>query len=91
MLDGLTLPAGTYALWTAPHKHGVELIVNTQTGQWGTEYDGQFNLGTAPLQSERVSAPTEKFTISIVAADSRRGSLVLEWGLFRWTAPITVR
>ncbi len=91
LLDGLTLPAGTYSIWTAPHKDGVELIVNTQSGQWGTEYDSQFNLGTAPLHTERLTVPTEKFTISIAATDPRRGVLVLEWGSFRWTAPIIVR
>ena len=37
-LAGLSLPAGTYTLWTVPRVHGVDLIVNRQTGQWGTEY-----------------------------------------------------
>lgn len=91
LLDGLPLPAGRYTLWTAPHKDGVELIVNTQSGQWGTEYDSEFNLGTAPLHTEHLATPTEKFTISIVAADAQHGSLILEWGTFRWTAPIIVR
>jgi hypothetical protein len=33
----------------------------------------------------------EKFTISITARDQRSGVLALEWGNFRWTAPITVK
>jgi hypothetical protein len=38
----------------------------------------------------KMAAPVEKFTISIVPADARHGTLVLEWGTFRWTAPIVV-
>jgi hypothetical protein len=38
-----------------------------------------------------VNAPIEKFTISIVSSDATHGSLVMEWGTFRWAAPITVR
>jgi hypothetical protein len=90
-LAGLAVPTGTYTLWTVPHPTGADLIVNRQTGQWGTHYEEEQNLGKAPLRTETLSAPVEKFTISIVAADSGRGSLILEWGTFRWTAPIAVR
>ncbi len=90
-LDGLPVPAGTYTLWTAPHKNGVELIVNKETGQWGTDYDRTHNLGKAPLPSQTVNAPVEEFTISIVPSDATHGSLVMEWGTFRWSAPIVVK
>ncbi|HEY2849848.1 MAG TPA: DUF2911 domain-containing protein [Gemmatimonadaceae bacterium] len=90
-LAGLPLPAGKYTLWTVPHKNGAELIVNKETGQWGTDYDRSQNLGRAPLRTETVNAPVDEFTISIVPADPHRGSLVLEWGTFKWTAPIVIR
>lgn len=89
-LAGLVVPAGTYTLWTVPHEKGVDLIVNKQTGQWGTEYDGARDLGTARMQTETAAAPVERFTISVVGIDDRRGTLVIEWGPFRWTAPIVV-
>ena len=84
------VPAGTYTLWTAPHTGGVDLIVNRQTGQWGTEYSGSRNLGVARITSETVSTPVEAFTISILPADAQHGTLVMEWDSFRWTAPIEV-
>jgi hypothetical protein len=87
-LAGLPLRAGTYTLWTVPHTRGVDLIVNRQTGQWGTEYSRSQDVGTAPMKSESVDPPLEKFTISIEATDARRGTLVMAWGTFRWTAPI---
>ena len=37
------------------------------------------------------TVPVEKFTISIVSTGAKRGGLVMEWGTFRWTAPIVVK
>jgi hypothetical protein len=90
-LAGLSLPAGTYTLWTVPHLRGVDLIVNRQTGQWGTEYSRARDLGTAPMTSDSLDPPVEKFTISIEPRDARHGSLTMAWGTFRWRAPIEVR
>ena len=90
-LAGLDLPAGTYTLWTVPHLKGVDLIVNRQTGQWGTEYHRAQDLGNAPMKADSVSSPVEKFTISIEPTDARHGILAMSWGTFRWTAPIQLR
>jgi hypothetical protein len=90
-LAGLSLPAGTYTLWTVPHLRGVDLIVNRRTGQWGTEYSRAQDLGTAPMKSETVDPPVEKFTITVEPADARHGTLAMAWGTFRWTAPIELR
>jgi len=90
-LAGMQLPAATYTLFTSPHKNGVDLIVNRQTGQWGTEYNPALNLGRAEMTSEAATATVEEFTISIIPGDNRHGRLVFEWGSFRWTAPIEVQ
>ena len=89
-LAGMQVPVGTYTLWTVPHIGGVDLIVNRQNGQWGTEYHASQNLGTARITSQALPAPVEEFTISIVPGNAQRGTLVMEWGTFRWTAPIVV-
>jgi hypothetical protein len=90
-LAGLPVPGGTYTLWTVPHRGGVDLIVNRQTGQWGTEYNRAQDLGRAPMKADSVVTPVEKFTISIEASDAKRGTLVMSWGTFRWTAPLVVQ
>ena len=90
-LAGIAVPAGTYTLWTVPRTNGgADLIVNKQFGQWGTDYDASRDLGTAPMHVETPSSPVELFTISITAADDKHGTLAIEWGTFRWTAPIVV-
>ena len=91
-IAGLGVPAGTYTLWTVPHSAtNVELIVNSQSGQWGTEYSSARDLGTVKLQTDSSTTPVEKFTISVVPEGQGRGALVLEWGTFRWSAAVVVR
>jgi hypothetical protein len=90
-LAGMVVPAGSYTLWTVPRAKGVELIVNRQTGQWGTGYDPARDLARAPMKSETLAAPVERFTISIDSVAARSGVLSLAWGSFRWAAPLEVR
>ncbi|MEO5815109.1 MAG: DUF2911 domain-containing protein [Gemmatimonadaceae bacterium] len=90
-LAGLRMPAGIYTLWTVPREKGVaDLVVNKQHGQWGTEYDDAHDLGMARMATETLTSPKEEFTISIVSHDAHHGTLVMEWGPFRWLAPIVV-
>ena len=90
-IAGRSVPAGKYTLWTVPHQEGVELIVNKQTGQWGTEYDGSQDLWKAGITTGASSSPVEELTISIIEKDTKNGTLVIEWGEFRWTADIEVQ
>jgi len=90
-LAGIKVPAGIYTLWTVPRTNGADLIVNGQSGQWGTEYDGSRDVGMAAIKTESLTTPVEKFTISIIPGGKARGLLRLEWGTFRWTAPIEVK
>ena len=91
ILGTLQVPAGSYTLWTVPRIDGADLIVNKQTGQWGTDYNSALNLGRTPLLTETIDTPLEKFTISITSRDAQHGELVIAWDSFRWRAPITVR
>ena len=90
-LAGLTLPAGKYTLWTIPRARGPELVVNRQTGQWGTGYDAAHDLGRAAMTADTLASPVDEFTISIDSTGAKRGTLVMSWGSFRWRAPIEVR
>lgn len=90
-LAGMQIPSGSYTLWTVPHTASVDLIVNKQTGQWGTDYNSLQNLALARMTSQALPAPVEAFTISIIPDNPKHGTLIMEWGLFRWTAPIEVQ
>ena len=91
-LLGVPLAAGTYTLWTVPRASGkVELIINRETGQWGTNYDEAHDVAMKPLVVDSAPAPVEKFTIGVTSSDAHHGALVMTWGTFRWTAPIVVK
>lgn len=90
-LGTLKLAPATYTLWTLPKADGtVDLIVNKQSGQWGTEYDRSRDLGATPMKSETANPAADEFTISINGTDARHGLLIMEWGMFRWSVPIVV-
>jgi hypothetical protein len=85
LLGGVPLDSGTYTLWTLPTRAQVELIINRQTGQWGTGYRAEHDIARVAMRVDTLDSPVERFTIRVDAADSR---LVMEWGTFRWSAPI---
>ena len=88
--NGLTVPAGTYTLWTLPTASGWQLIINRQTGQWGTEYHAEQDLGRVPMGVSSVGDPVEAFTIAI-EPQGAGGLLVLTWDRTRVQVPFTVR
>ena len=89
-LAGVALRAGTYTLWTLPTRTGVSLIINGQSGQWGTEYDAAQDIARRAMTVDSNPANVEQFTIRIVPPSGRAGvaRLALEWGSFRWSVPI---
>lgn len=90
-LAGMRVPAGMFTLWTVPRADGVDLIVNKQTGQWGTGYNRTHDVARAAMATETLTSPVEEFTISVAPVDGKRGTLVMEWGQFRWTAAIVIQ
>jgi hypothetical protein len=78
VVAGTSLPAGKYSLWTIPSPAGWKLIVNRNTGQWGTEYDAQYDLARLDMQMESLPQPVEQFTIAI-EPKGNGGALTLEW------------
>ena len=89
MFGSLMVPAGTYTLYTVPGPTTWKLVVNKQTGQWGTVYQQGQDLGRADLKVEKLAKPVEQFTISIT--DGANGpSLNLDWGTTRATTPFMV-
>ena len=85
-LAGVPLRPGTYTLWTLPTRDGVSLIINGQSGQWGTEYRAGRDVARRPMTVDSLSENVERFTIRIEPA----GRFVMEWGTCRWSAPIRV-
>ncbi|HKG94845.1 MAG TPA: DUF2911 domain-containing protein [Gemmatimonadaceae bacterium] len=82
VIGGTRVPKGSYTLWTMQSQGKWQLIINKQTGQWGTSYDQSQDLARVAMQSRRLAEPIESFTIWLVpaAAGAARGTLRLAWG-----------
>ena len=57
-------PKGEYTLYTMPGKSSWKLIINKQTGQWGTEYSEGQDLERINMKVTQTALRPEKFTIS---------------------------
>ena len=89
-IGGAAVPAGSYTLFSLPTTSGTKLIINTQTGQWGTIHDPAKDLARVDLASETLPAPVEQFTIDIVPAGAG-AQLLLAWDRTRFTVPIAAK
>jgi len=90
-IGGTSVPAGTYTLYSLPSEGTWKLIINKQTGQWGTEYDEKQDLARVDLKKSRTKAPVEQFTISFDKKGNDTADLVLEWENTRLTVPVKVQ
>jgi len=85
-LAGMAIEPGRYTLWVKLTAAGPTLIVNRETGQWGTDYVAAHDLARAPMRAEWVATPVETFTIRLMQTGTDTGKLVMEWDRFQWTA-----
>jgi hypothetical protein len=78
-IGGTKVPAGKYTLWTLPSAGTWKLIINKQTGQWGTNYDPSQDLARVDMQKKALSAPVEQFTMSFAKQDEDKAELNMDW------------
>jgi hypothetical protein len=90
MIGKLRVPRGTYTLWTIPGREQWTLIVNHQTGQWGTEYDSTQDLGRVTMEVAPLEEPLEQFTIAIRPAHNGSAVLRMSWDTTQASIPIRV-
>jgi hypothetical protein len=89
MFGSTHVEAGTYTLYTLPAEKGWQLIINKQTGQWGTEYSQGQDLARIPMRVAKTPATVEQFTIAVNDTPAG-GELKLTWENSDLTAPFTV-
>lgn len=79
LLGGVPVPRGTYTLWTLPSPTGWKIILNKQTGQWGTRYDERQDYARFDAIVEQLETPVETLTIAFDATGKTHGRLKLMW------------
>jgi len=88
VIGGATVPAGKYTLWSVPTPSGWKLIVNKQTGQWGTIYDAAQDLVRVDAKVETVTTPVEQFVITFEPG-SAPTALTFTWDKTRVSVPVS--
>jgi len=87
---GTLVPAGFYTLWTLPAASGWKLIVNSETGQWGTAHKSDKDLFSIDMKIQSLPQVVERFTISVDSTPTG-GVLNLDWDTTRASAAFTTQ
>jgi hypothetical protein len=85
-IGGTAIAAGSYSLYLWPTEAGAKLIVNKQTGQWGTKYDEKQDLVRIDLKKEAGAKPADQFTIAVDGSTLR-----LTWEDVQYSAAIAAK
>ncbi|HZD94369.1 MAG TPA: DUF2911 domain-containing protein [Candidatus Sulfotelmatobacter sp.] len=87
-IAGTKVPAGKYTLYTLPSEGTWKLIINKQTGQWGTKYDQEQDLARIDMQKSSLPQAVEQFTISFEKKSENTANLNLDWENTRVSVPV---
>lgn len=86
---GTEIPAGTYALFTVPGKKSWEVILSSNTEQWGSyEHDAKDEVARVKVMPVKTSAAVESLTISLDGVDADAATLNIAWENVR--VPVSV-
>lgn len=94
VIGGLTVPKGAYSLYAETSASGAwKLIINKNTGQWGTEHVADKDLGRVAMTARTLATPAESFVMTLVPAGdgSPKGDLRFYWGTREFTTQWSVK
>ena len=92
VLGGTSLAPGTYSLWTLPAEDGsAKLVINKQTGQWGTEYNQRQDLGRVKMNLAQTPALVDSFKIELLSTGGNKGLLKMTWERTEVSVPFVVQ
>ncbi len=78
-IEGLKVPAGDYTLYAQVDSQPWQLIISKQTGQWGTVYKKDMDLGRVKMTMSKPASLVETMKITLSAAGASGGKLMVEW------------
>lgn len=78
-LGRMPIPRGTYTIYSIPDPVRWTIIVNNQTGQWGTQYDPRQDRARITVAPRTLTSPIDTFRITLAPAGRSAGTLRLAW------------
>jgi hypothetical protein len=79
MFGTLLVPGGTHTLYTLPGADAWQLIVNNETGQWGTEYKPEMDLGRVAMKAAPMTTPQEVMSLTLEHVTANSAELHVRW------------
>lgn len=80
VIDGHSVPAGTYSLFSIPERNEWTIILNKTVKQWGAySYKQANDLLRFTVKSRRVNEKRETFTMQFVNTTTKSTDLYLVW------------
>lgn len=79
-INGETLPAGRYSLWTQPNRDQWTVMFSTVAAVWHTRYPGARRDALRLTVTPREGAHMETLAFYFPVVDGREAELVLHWG-----------
>ncbi len=91
LIQGKTIPKGTYALYAIPNKDNWIIYFNNDIQGWGQyTYKKENNVFEFTIPVKKSPEFTETFTIGFINTSMNKGELIFQWENIRTKLPITV-
>jgi hypothetical protein len=92
VIGGLPVPKGDYTLYVlVKNPDAWELIINKETGQWGTEYNAGKDLGRVKMTMSVPPTPVERLKYTLSGLGTGRGKLQIAWDKHVASVPVIVK
>ena len=94
-VNGQTLAAGLYTLWTIPDKNQWEVIFNSKQYGWGVNFNAEpsrkaeADVLNVKIPVTPINTAHEQFTITVAEGDSVTTHMTLAWDQTSIIIPIT--
>ncbi|HET9487715.1 MAG TPA: DUF2911 domain-containing protein [Chryseosolibacter sp.] len=95
LIEGQTLKAGKYSLWTIPRETTWTIIFNSEHGQWGLNSQGEPNRNPdldvlkVDVHAVKQEQVFEQFTIAFEKTGGEDAEMVLLWDTTLVSMPFT--
>jgi hypothetical protein len=91
-IGNLSVPKGDYTIYIqVKDPTAWELIVNKQTGQWGTVYDASKDLGRVKMTMSVPPSLVERLKYTFSGLGTAKGRLEVSWERHTGTVPVIVK
>src|SRR5580658_6576886 len=88
-IGSVAVPKGDYTLYVdISDPDNWVLVINKQTGQWGTKYDKSQDLGRVAMKTSKPPATVENLKYTLTDLGGGTGKLTLEWENYSASVPI---